>query len=157
MQWINKHFVNVKTFIQTNVIYFCPTFSHLHFPSLLPAVSLPAVSLPALLPLFLTVSQQLHLLLFPPNWKYCLQRTCTLLNFRGSESNMWSESCSDMSVSCQPHGLVYGILQARILEWVAFPFSRGSSQPRCRTQVSCIAGKFFTSWATREAQEHWSG
>ena len=39
----------------------------------------------------------------------------------------------------------------RILEWVAFPFSRGSSQPRDRTQVSCIAGGFFTSWATREA------
>ena len=45
---------------------------------------------------------------------------------------------------------VHGILQARILEWVAFPFSRGSSQPRDRTQVSCIAGGFFTSWAMRE-------
>ena len=43
------------------------------------------------------------------------------------------------------------ILQARILEWVAFPFSRGSSQPRDWTQVSCIAGGFFTSWATGEA------
>ena len=40
---------------------------------------------------------------------------------------------------------VHGILQARILEWVAFPFSRGSSQPRDRTQVSCIASRFFTS------------
>ena len=48
---------------------------------------------------------------------------------------------------------VHGILQVRILEWVAFPFSRGSSQPRDQTQVSCIAGEFFTSWATREAQE----
>ena len=43
---------------------------------------------------------------------------------------------------------VHGILQARILESV--PFSRGSSQPWDRTQVSCIAGGFFTSWATRE-------
>ena len=43
------------------------------------------------------------------------------------------------------------ILQARILEWVALPFSRGSSQPRDQTQVSCIAGRFFTVWATREA------
>ena len=50
---------------------------------------------------------------------------------------------------------VDGILQARILEWVAFPFSRGSSQPRDRTQVSCISGGFFTSWATREAQVQW--
>ena len=48
---------------------------------------------------------------------------------------------------------VHGILQARIRECVAFPFSRGSSQPRDRTQGSCIAGGFFTSWATREAQE----
>ena len=40
---------------------------------------------------------------------------------------------------------------ARILEWVAVPFSRASSQPRDRTQVSHIAGGFFTSWATKEA------
>ena len=40
---------------------------------------------------------------------------------------------------------VHGILQARILEWVAFPFSRGSSKPRDRAQVSCIIGRFFTS------------
>jgi len=52
---------------------------------------------------------------------------------------------------------VHGILQARILEWVAVPFSRGSSQPRDRSQVSHIVGRFFTSWATREAQEYWSG
>ena len=52
---------------------------------------------------------------------------------------------------------IHGILQARLLEWVAFPFSRGSSQPRDQTQVSHIAGGFFTSWAAREAQEHQSG
>ena len=52
---------------------------------------------------------------------------------------------------------VHGIFQARILEWVAFPFSRGSSQPRDQTQVSHIAGGFFTSWATRETQEYWIG
>ena len=40
-----------------------------------------------------------------------------------------------------------GILQVRILEWVVFPFSRGSSQPRDGNQVSCFAGRFFTSWA----------
>ena len=43
------------------------------------------------------------------------------------------------------------ILQARILEWVAAPFSRGYFQPRAQTQVSCSAGRFFTSWATRGA------
>ena len=56
------------------------------------------------------------------------------------------------NVSRSPPGpSVHGILQARILEWVAFPFSSGSSQPRDWTQVSRIAGRFFTSWTTREA------
>ena len=48
----------------------------------------------------------------------------------------------------------HGILQARILEWVAYPLSRGSSQPRDRTQVSCIAGRFFTNWAIKEANNN---
>ena len=61
-----------------------------------------------------------------------------------------SESHSVVSDSLRPH-------QARMLEWVAFPFSRGSSQPTDQTQVSRIAGEFFTSWVTREAQEYWSG
>ena len=52
---------------------------------------------------------------------------------------------------------VHEILQARILELVAFPFSRGPSQPRDQIQVSCIADGLFTSWATREAQEYCSG
>ena len=52
---------------------------------------------------------------------------------------------------CDPMNYtVHGILQTRTLEWEAFPFSRGSSQARDQTQVSHIAGRFFTSWATRE-------
>ena len=51
---------------------------------------------------------------------------------------------------------VHGNLQAGILEWVAFPLSRESSQPMDQTQVSHITGRFFTSWATREAQEYCS-
>ena len=59
-----------------------------------------------------------------------------------------------MSKSLRLHGLYSPwILQARILEWVAFPISKEYSQPRDRTQVSHIAGGFFTSRATREAQE----
>ena len=50
-----------------------------------------------------------------------------------------------------PGSSVHGILQARILGWVAIPFSRESSQPRDWTQVFCTAGGFFTIWATREA------
>ena len=52
---------------------------------------------------------------------------------------------------------VHGILQARVLEWVAVPFSRESSQPRDQTQVSIIASRFFTSWAPRERHKNWSG
>ena len=49
-----------------------------------------------------------------------------------------------------------GILQARILEWVAMPPSRGSYQPRDQTQVPHNASRFFTIWVTREAQDYWS-
>ena len=53
-------------------------------------------------------------------------------------------------VDCSPPGSsVPGILQSRILEWVALPFSRASFQPRDRTWVSCIAGGFFTVWARK--------
>ena len=47
----------------------------------------------------------------------------------------------------------HGIPQARILSWVAIPFSRGSSWPRDQTRASCIAGRFFTIWDTSETQE----
>ena len=50
-----------------------------------------------------------------------------------------------------PGSSVHGILQARILQWVAIPSSRGSSQPRDQTQVSCIAGRFFAIWATSQS------
>ena len=52
--------------------------------------------------------------------------------------------------SSLPGSSVHGILQARILECVATPFSRGSSQPRDQNRVSCIAGRLFITWVTRE-------
>ena len=55
--------------------------------------------------------------------------------------------CDPMDYS-PPGSSVHRILQARILEWFAIPFSRGSSQPRDWNRVSCIAGRCFTSWAT---------
>ena len=54
-----------------------------------------------------------------------------------------SDSCDPVDGGL-PASSVHGILQARILEWVASSFSRGSSQPRDRTGVSCITGRFFT-------------
>ena len=56
--------------------------------------------------------------------------------------------------ACSPPGSsVHRILQARILEWVTIAFSRGSSPLSARTQVSCIVGRFFTVWITREAHK----
>ena len=64
-----------------------------------------------------------------------------------------SYSYSHEPPDCSPPGSsVHGILQAKILEWVSISFSRGSSRPRHQTSVSCIAGRFFTIWATREGR-----
>ena len=55
-------------------------------------------------------------------------------------------------VDCSPPGSsVHGILRARILEWIAIPFSGRSSRPRDQTQVSYVAGRFFTFWVTGKA------
>ena len=65
----------------------------------------------------------------------------------------WYESRSVCLTLCNPMDYtVHEILQTRILEWVAFPFPRGSSQPRDQTQVSCIAAEFLTSCTTKEAR-----
>ena len=54
-------------------------------------------------------------------------------------------SGSEVNVCDRMDFIVHGILQARIPEWVAYPFSRGSSQPRNQTGISCIAGRFFAN------------
>ena len=72
-----------------------------------------------------------------------------------SKGLRWNQLCAVLSWDrlCDPMdwGSVHGLLQARILEWVAMPSSRESSQSRDWTQVSCIAGRFFTIWASWEA------
>ena len=68
-----------------------------------------------------------------------------------------SEVAQSCPILCDPMdwsplgSSIHQIFQTRILEWVAISFSRGSSWPRDQTWVSCIAGRFFTIWATREA------
>ena len=77
-----------------------------------------------------------------------------ICRFRGALCVLVTQSCTTLCdpMDCSPPGSsVHGIFQARILECVAIPFSRGSSWPRDWTQVSCIAGRFFTFWGTREA------
>ena len=92
-----------------------------------------------------------------------------ILHFFFNFTKRWREECwvhsesdSEVTQSCPtlcdpvdcnlPGSSVHGILQARILEWVAISFSRGSSWPRDWTRVSHLAGKRFNLWATREAQ-----
>ena len=65
-------------------------------------------------------------------------------------SNFYLTLCDPIDFSLSGSS-VHGIVQASVLEWIAVPFSKGSSQPRDRTQVSRIAGRFLTIWTTREA------
>ena len=98
--------------------------------------------------------------IFPRNWGTTVSTTCAPKSPACSFilqmpvlSLTWSVKVAQLCpILCDLMDYtIHGTLQARILEWTAFPFSRGSSQPRDRTQVSSIAGGFFTSWATREA------
>ena len=102
----------------------------------------------ALLPCFLCLC--LFCCSVPP---YCF--LLHWINIISSESE--SEVAQSCLTLCDPMdrslsgSSVHGIFQARVLEWIAISFSRRSSHPRNRTQVSCIAGRRFTVWATREA------
>ena len=82
--------------------------------------------------------------------KYIMNSKCILWKWKWK---LVTQSCPTLCdpMDCSPPGsFVHGIPQARILAWVAISFSKGSSQTRDRTQVSNIAGKLFTDWATRE-------
>ena len=87
--------------------------------------------------------------LYKKNQAKSLCRTFLIASFDWDNYKMWKKVKVTQShlTCCNPMDTVHGILQARILGWVAFPFSRGSSQPKDRIQVSHIAGGFFTSWA----------
>ena len=82
-------------------------------------------------------------------WSHSFFSPTQILMSAAFLSEWKSLSCVQLcnSMDCTVHG----ILQARMLEWVSYSFSRGSSQPRYQTQVFHIAGRSFTSWATKEA------
>ena len=102
----------------------------------------------------LITSGGLPLMVFVPCFWNSLCPNALITSLFGEEVKV-PQSCPTV---CDPTDYTaHGILQARILEWVAISFSRGSSQGRDRIRVSRMAGWFCTSWATREAEEYWSG
>ena len=106
---------------------------------------------------------------FIPVFKQCFFRTCSragsVLVSTQVDILPWlllatkalvAQSCPilcDPTDYSPPGSSICRILQARILEWIAIPFSRGSSQPRDQTQVSCIAGGFFIVWVIWDVQQ----
>ena len=98
-------------------------------------------------------SSWLPLLIFPfSSFWLCQNVACNHHQSNKSESKV-TQSCPNFCdpMDCSlPGSFIHEIFQARVLEWVAISFSRGSSWPRDRTQVSHIAGRCFTFWASRE-------
>ena len=88
----------------------------------------------------------------PPVFNLSQHQCCAVLCL---VTQWWPTLCDPMDCS-MPGSSVHGILQARILELVAMPSSRGSSQPRDQTRVSCTAGRFFTIWAIGEAGDSYT-
>ena len=82
-------------------------------------------------------------------------KRCSSVSFPATALCLVAQPCPTRcdATDCSPPGSVHRTLQARVLEWVAMPSSRGSSRLRDQTQVSCIAGRFFIIWATREARD----
>ena len=99
----------------------------------------------------LCMTQNIH---FQNYSSHCIKLlSCTEVNLAAAAAKSL-QSCPTLCdpMDCSLPGFsVHGILQARILQWVAIPFSRGSSWPRDWIWISCTAGRFFTIWATREA------
>ena len=94
-------------------------------------------------------------------WDGCMASSTQWTWVQANSEVKWSEVAQSCPTLCDPmdsslpDSAIHGIFQARILEWAAISFSRGSSQPRDQTRVSCIADRYFTVWATREAHRRW--
>ena len=103
-----------------------------------------------------TVSPSISHEVMGPDAMICFHcRLCKAKCERRKSQSEVAQLCLTLcnSMDCSPPSFsIHGFFQARILEWVAISFSRGSSTPWDWTQVSCIAGRHFTFWATREAK-----
>ena len=82
--------------------------------------------------------------------KLLVTQSCLTISMKWRESVSCSVTSSFFATPWTIAHQAHGLLQARILQWVSIPFSRGTSQPMDRTCVSGIAGRFFIIWATRE-------
>ena len=130
---------SLRPFLYKSLVYSCHLFlissaSVRSLPFLMFIVPILAWNVPLISPIFLKRSLVLPILLFSYTALHCLLKETKV---------KITQSCLTLcnSMDCTVHG----ILQARILEWVAIPFSKGSSQPRDQTQVSRMTGRFFTS------------
>ena len=135
------------------VLHYLPKFAQTHAHWVSDAILRSHPLLPHSPPAF-SLSQHQS---FPVSWPFTPKywSVCLLVNKKVFIQMEWgwlvkvTQLCPTL---CNPMDyIVCGILQARILEWIAIPFSRGFLQPRDQTWVTCIAGGFFTIWATREA------
>ena len=102
-----------------------------------------------LLPMFLKLisGSESSETLWSDSWPHLLE----LLKVKITQSCLTLWDPTDCSI---PGSSIHGIFQARVLEWVAIPFSRGSSWPRDHTQISRIVGRAFTIWTPREVPSH---
>ena len=89
-------------------------------------------------------------------WVWSLDRKHPLEEEMVTHSSAWNEVTQSCPTPCDPCSSVHGIFQASVLEWVAISFSRGSSRPRDRTQVSCIGGRWII-WAILPWKIPWTG
>ena len=152
-QWIPLSLVDPTESLIPSTVLCSRTSGTSHQPSQRPEMKLPFSSL--------ATTREFQ------SWYLCQRHkgkpvnTCRVVAVRGLKrvkkkvKVLVAQSCLTLCdpMDCSLPGFsVHGILHVRILEWVAIPFSRGSSWPRDQTWVSCIAGKFFTIWATGEAQ-----
>ena len=83
--------------------------------------------------------------------KFCVSYNYWYCEWWWFSRSVVSDSCDTMD-SSPPGSSVHGIFQARILDWIAISFSKGSSQPRNRSHVSCISGRFFTDWVMGQCE-----
>ena len=134
--WLSR---SLRPFLYSSSVYSCHLFlissaSVRSLPFLMFIVPILAWNVPLISPIFLKRSLVLPILLFSYTALHCLLKETKVKII---------QSCLTLcnSIDCTVHG----ILQARILEWVAIPFSKRSSQPRDQTQVSRMTGRFFTS------------